>query len=70
MSRKRQRPIKGARGPRPTLSASLMAAIEHEVGWRARKFRVSRSFVIAVALADAFNVDGQEQYLDPDTPHN
>lgn len=56
---RRQRPVKGGRLPLP---ACVLRAIAREVEARARQFNVSRSFVIAVALAEAFDVRDQEHY--------
>lgn len=58
---RRQPPIKGGR---MKLGAGVIREIEREVTRRAIKFHVSRSFVIAVALAQAFGVSGQAQYED------
>jgi hypothetical protein len=59
---RRQRPIKGGRVPLPSC---VLREIEHEVQRLARKHRVSRSFVIAATLADAFGVEKQEHYDEP-----
>lgn len=57
---RRQRPVKGGRDPLP---ACVIKDIKIEVERRARRFNVSKSFVIAVALAEAFGVEEQETYL-------
>lgn len=56
---RRQKPIKGGRQPLP--SAVLVEIREH-VERIARKYRVSKSFVIAATLADAFKIREQERY--------
>lgn len=56
---RRQRPIKGGRDPLP---ACVIRDIRHEVERLAKRHNVSRSFVIAVALAEAFGIDEQERY--------
>lgn len=55
----RQRPVKGGRDALPSC---VIHDIKDEVERLARKHRVSKSFVIAVALADAFGIDEQERY--------
>lgn len=60
---RRQAPIKGGRIPLP---ACVIKDISQEVERRAIRFGVSKSFVIAVALADAFGIEEQERYL----PHS
>lgn len=55
----RQKPIKGGRQPLP---ACVMKEIWNEVDRQARRFRVSRSFVIATALAHTFGIEDQEDY--------
>jgi hypothetical protein len=62
----RQRPVKGGRSPLP---ACVLKDIYDAVDRRARKFGVSRSFVIAVALAEVFGITEQETYVTPDTKH-
>lgn len=59
---KTQRPIPGGRRP---LTPYLMKSTARAVEQRAARFHVSKSFVMAVALADVFKVSGQERY---DTP--
>jgi hypothetical protein len=61
-----QRPVKGGR---EKLSPTILKATAREVERQARKFGVSRSFVIAVALADQFGIDDQEQYVQSTTKH-
>jgi hypothetical protein len=58
--RRRQRPVKGGR---QYLAAGLIAEIEREVDRASARFRVSRSFVIAVALADYFGIEEQERFI-------
>lgn len=60
MKIRRQRPIPGGRRPLP---ACVLKEIRVEVERNAARFHVSKSFVIAVALADAFGVADQESYL-------
>lgn len=60
ITRRRQRPIKGGRQPLP---ACVIKDIAREVERLARVHRVSKSFVIAVALAAQFEIDEQESYL-------
>jgi hypothetical protein len=55
----RQRPIKGGRDPLP---ACVIHAIREKVQNIADRHGVSRSFVIAVALAEAFGISEQEKY--------
>lgn len=50
----RQKPVKGGREPLPSC---VTREIWKEVDRNARKFNVSRSFVIAVALADQFGIE-------------
>jgi hypothetical protein len=57
---RRQRPIKGGREPLPSC---VIKDISREVDRLARLHRVSKSFVIAVALADQFGIEEQETYL-------
>jgi len=56
---KRQKPVRGGRLPLP---ACVIKDIATEVTRLSRKFNVSKSFVIAVALADQFGIDEQEHY--------
>lgn len=58
---RRQRPVKGGRKPLPS---SVLKSIHHKVDEIARKFRVSRSFVIATVLAEALGIKGQEKYYE------
>lgn len=53
---------KRTRRPRARLNATTLDTIEAEVRKTARRFGVSRSFVIAVALAEHFGIKDQEQY--------
>jgi hypothetical protein len=57
---RRQHPVKGGRDPLP---ACVIRDIRIEVERRAAKFNVSKSFVIAVALAEVFGITEQESYL-------
>lgn len=59
---RRQKPIKGGRQPLPSC---VLKDIRTEVERVAKKHDVSRSFVIAVALAETFGIDEQEQYAAP-----
>jgi hypothetical protein len=56
---RRQRPIRGGRTPLP---ACVIKDIYAAVDRLARRHSVSRSFVIAVTLADALGIDEQERY--------
>lgn len=56
---RRQRPIQGGRDPLP---ACVIRDIKTQVERVARRNDVSKSFVIAVALADAFGITEQERY--------
>lgn len=56
-----QRDHRGYRYPRKTLSAGFIDALEDRIRSEARRFHVSMSFVIAVALGDYFGVD-HERY--------
>lgn len=58
---RRQRPVKGGRQPLP---ACVLKDISIEVERLAARFHVSKSFVIAVALADQFGVEEQERYTE------
>lgn len=60
MKIRRQKPIKGGR---QSLPACVIKDISREVEKIAREQRVSKSFVIAVALADQFGITEQESYL-------
>ena len=57
---RRQHPVKGGRQPLP---ACVIRDISRAVEKLARQHNVSKSFVIAVALADQFGIDEQESYL-------
>jgi hypothetical protein len=57
---RRQKPIKGGR---TSLPSCVIKDIHTEVSRLATKWKVSRSFVIAVALADQFGIDEQERYF-------
>jgi len=58
---RRQKPVKGGR---EALPSCVLKSIRREVEERASRYRVSKSFVIAVALAEAFGVRGQESYME------
>lgn len=57
---RRQKPVKGGRTPLP---ACVIQDISDEVARLSHRFGVSKSFVIAVALADQFGIAEQETYL-------
>lgn len=59
---RRQTPV---RGGRQRMSAGLLKSIEREVNRTAARFHVSRSFVVAVALAQHFGVSEQETFEEP-----
>jgi hypothetical protein len=62
---RRQKPIKGGRIQLPSC---VIKDIHMQVSRLATKWKVSRSFVIAVALADQFGIDDQERYyIKPDS---
>lgn len=54
-----QHPIPGGR---LKMSLTAMSKISDHVAREARRFGVSKSFVIAVALADYFQITEQERY--------
>jgi hypothetical protein len=56
---RRQRPVKGGRAPLP---ACVLHQIRAHVERLASQHAVSRSFVIATVLADAFGVAEQERF--------
>lgn len=58
MSRRSQVPVKNGR---VSMGAGLIAAIEREVEKASRRFGVSRSWVIADALADYFGISQEDQ---------
>lgn len=53
---------KAVKGGRPALPSCVLNEIWHEVDRTAKKFKVSRSFVVATALAEFFKVDEQEDF--------
>jgi hypothetical protein len=58
---RRQRPIRGGREPLPScVLKSIRRAVENE----ASRHHVSKSFVIAVVLAQAFGITDQEWYIE------
>jgi hypothetical protein len=56
---RKQKPVKGGR---MRVGAGVLREIEREVEKLATRHKVSKSFVIAVALAKAFKIPDQEQY--------
>lgn len=56
---RRQRPIKGGRTPLP---ACVEKQLWREVDATASRFGTSRSFVVAVALAEAMGIDIKDDY--------
>jgi len=56
---RRQRPVRGGREPLP---ACVIGKIRARVQREASRFGVSKSFVIAVALAEVFGIEDQEKY--------
>jgi len=56
---RRQRPIKGGRAALP---ACVISQIADHVEMLARRFNVSKSFVIAVALADQFGLSEEQEH--------
>lgn len=58
--KQRQKPIKDGR---ETLPSCVIKEIKDEVERLSTRYNVSKSFVIAVALADQFNIEEQENYL-------
>lgn len=59
---RRQRPIRGGRAPLPSC---VLNTIHEAVDRDARKYGVSRSWVIAVILARAYRIEEQESYETP-----
>jgi len=55
---RRQKPVPGGRQPLPSC---VLKSINREVEKRAAQFHVSKSFVVAVALAEAFGIKEQEK---------
>jgi hypothetical protein len=58
----RQRPIRGEQ--RTAFSARFMKRLREAVQAEARRWDVSESFVVCVAVAYALGVRGQEQFTD------
>lgn len=56
---RRQPPVKGGRRPLP---ACVLKEIERRVQERASRYRVSRSWVVSVILADALGISDQLPY--------
>lgn len=59
---KRQPRVKGGRA---RLAPSVLHEIDIEIARVARKFGVSKSWVIALALADAMGIQGQADFHEP-----
>lgn len=59
----RQPSIPGGREPLP---ACVLKEISDEVDKLARRYKVSKSWVVATVLADAFNIKEQPSYLKVD----
>jgi Mor family transcriptional regulator len=53
---------KSVKGGRKKLSPSVLKEINYEVERLARKYNVSKSWVVSVVLADAFGIRKQEKY--------
>jgi hypothetical protein len=51
---RRQRPVKGGR---EALPSCVVKELKRAVEWEAHHYNVSKSFVIAVRLADTFGID-------------
>lgn len=62
---RRQKAFKGGRIPK---HASLLPEVVEIIDTEARRFRVTKSFVVATALNDYFNVRSQERYDELDRP--
>jgi len=60
-----QKPVKGGR---LKISAAGVKELRRAVDLEARKFRVSRSFVVVTALADALGIDIEKYYETQDKP--
>lgn len=58
---RRQRPLKGGRDPLPSC---VDPKVREAVLETTKRFRCSRSFVVAVALHDFFNIKVQDDYRD------
>lgn len=56
---RRQKPVRGGREPLP---ACVLGEIREAVEREAARWKVSKSFVIAVALAHTFGIKDQEDY--------
>jgi len=57
---RRQKPIRGI--SRARIGAGVIPKIEAKITETAKRFNVSRSFVIAVGMADFFGIKNQERY--------
>lgn len=62
--RRSQRPVKrrGVYVKREKIGAAVLDQIEMHIRQTAERFNVSRSFVIAVALADFFGIANHERF--------
>jgi hypothetical protein len=56
---RRQKPISGGR---KFIGSGMINDIEREIMKLVYRYKVSRSFVIAATLADAFGIDEQERF--------
>lgn len=56
----RQRPVKGGR---QSIGACVIKQIEDHIEYLAKRHDASKSFIIAVALASAFNIEIGDSYV-------
>lgn len=56
-----QKPLKHAR-PRKQVSSRIIKEIQLHVEAASKEFKVSKSFVVSVALADFFGIKKQERF--------
>jgi hypothetical protein len=63
----RQSPVRGGRVP---VSSAFLDAVEAAVAREMRRFNVSRSFVIATAVAYALKVEEQADYRQAGVPES
>ena len=61
MKRHSQRPVKGGRDALPSC---VVHKIKVEIERTARRFEVSKSFVVSTILAEAFDINIDERYYD------
>jgi hypothetical protein len=61
---------KRVQGGRQALGSCVLKEIRAEVTRLAREHRVSKSFVVATVLADAFKIKKQERYYEIDRTPN